>query len=542
MNAQDTFDKSRKSEGVGDLSAGQALSPEKIAAKLGLPWLDKVNVEELDRELISRTSFQFAKSNILLPLKEEDGRLIVALANPFNTQPLDDLRLIYDLPVETVVVDGETLLDAINRAYDLSADSASEIIDDIAVDEDLDAIVHGLPEDLLETSAEAPVIRLVNSILLQAAKEKASDIHIEPYERDIAVRFRLDGALRNVVHPPKKLQPLIVSRVKIMAGLDIAEKRLPQDGRLKIVIAGKEIDIRISVIPTAHGERVVMRLLDKGSMLLGFEQIGIKGEFKDRIERLATTPHGMILVSGPTGSGKTTTLYTALSHINSPDKNIITVEDPVEYQLPGIGQMQVNSKINLTFASGLRSILRQDPDVIMVGEIRDNETAQIATQASLTGHLVFSTIHTNDAAGAITRLVDMGIEPFLIASSLLASIAQRLARVLCKQCREAYSPRAENLMQIGLTPVNTPPDTIFYRPKGCEACGNTGYRGRTGIFELLIIDEDIRSLIVKKADAGAIKKSAIERGFKSMRQTAADAVTSGISSLEEVVRVTSDIN
>ncbi|VAX15419.1 General secretion pathway protein E, partial [hydrothermal vent metagenome] len=315
---------------------------EEAAKLLGLPVIDKIDFDKLDHKTVARVPFQFARANFVLPVKVEGERVLVATSNPFNTQILDDLRLIYGLPVDIVLANGDMLLDAINMAYDLSADSASEIVDDITEEEDLDSIVHGLPEDLLETSAEAPVIRLVNSILLQAAKEKASDIHIEPYERELVVRLRIDGVLRNVVHPPRRLQPLIVSRVKIMAGLDIAEKRLPQDGRLKIVIAGKEIDIRISVIPTAHGERVVMRLLDKGSMLLGFGQIGMSDKLRDKVEQLIAAPHGMVLVSGPTGSGKTTTLYTALSHINSPDKNIITVEDPVEYQLSGIGQMQVS--------------------------------------------------------------------------------------------------------------------------------------------------------------------------------------------------------
>ena len=511
-----------------------------LANSLGLPFVEKVEIDQIDLEILSKTPFWFARDNYTLPVRLENDTLFVVTALPTAMQPLDDLRLIYHCPVEIAVAPAEVLEPAINKAYDVASHSASDIIDDIADQrEDLDALLHGLPEDLLETSAEAPVIRLVNSILMEAAKEKASDIHIEPYERELAVRFRVDGALANVVSPPKKLQPLIVSRVKVMAGLDIAEKRLPQDGRLKIVIAGKEIDIRISCIPTAFGERVVMRLLDKETMLLGFDQIGMRGEVKEQMEKLIHAPHGIILVSGPTGSGKTTTLYAALSDINSPDKNIITVEDPVEYQLPGVGQMQVNTKIGLSFATGLRSILRQDPDVIMVGEIRDQETASIAVQASLTGHLVFSTIHTNDAAGAITRLVDMGIEPFLIASSLLATVAQRLVRVLCQECKEEYAPDPATYSALEIDSASS--GQKLYRPKGCSACKESGYRGRTGLYEILTVDDSIRALVTQNADSSMIRQRAIGNGFKPMRIQGAEAVFSGITSAEEILRVTSDV-
>jgi len=527
----------------GQLAGGTSPteSPNRaIADELGIEWLDFVDIKALDPELVAKTPFQFARDNLILPLRIEGGRLYAATGKPDDPSPLSGLRLIYGAPVIAIATDADALQEAINRAYDMTAGSAKETMSDIAGEGDLSAIVHDLPEDLLETSAEAPVIRLVNSILVQAAKEKASDIHIEPYERELAVRFRIDGALRNVVKPPKKFQSLIVSRVKIMAGLDIAEKRLPQDGRLKIVIAGKEIDVRISVIPTAHGERVVMRLLDKSTMLLGFEQLGMPLEVREKVERLIKSPHGIILVSGPTGSGKTTSLYSALSSINSPDKNIITVEDPVEYQLPGIGQMQVNAKIGLTFASGLRSILRQDPDVIMVGEIRDRETAQIAVQAALTGHLVFSTIHTNDAAGAVTRLVDMGIEPFLISSSLTASLAQRLVRALCPSCRKAYPPGDEHFDKLGVARGRLHGGAVFYHPVGCAECNNSGYKGRLGIFEILIVDDAVRTLITQRADASMIRKAAEATGFLSMREQAAEAVAAGLTSLEEVVRVTSD--
>ena len=513
-----------------------------VADEFSFEWLSFINVKNLDHEIVSRTPFQFARDNLILPMRMVDGRLRAVTSRPFSLAPWADLRLIYKAPVDMALADEDVLQAAINQAYDLSAGSAREIMDGIAEETDLSSLVHGLPEDLLETSAEAPVIRLVNSVLVEAAKEKASDIHIEPYERELVVRFRVDGALRNVIKPPKKFQSLIVSRIKIMSGLDIAEKRLPQDGRLKIVIAGKEIDVRVSVIPTAHGERVVLRLLDKSTALLGFAELGMPKAMRDVVGKLIRSPHGIILVSGPTGSGKTTTLYAAISDINSPDKNIITVEDPVEYQLSGVGQMQINVKTGLTFASGLRSILRQDPDIIMVGEIRDRETAQIAVQASLTGHLVFSTIHTNDSAGAVTRLIDMGIEPFLISSSLLGALAQRLVRVLCPKCKKPYRPGPEQMAQLGATASDMPPGTLFYHPGACAECNQSGYRGRMGIFELLIVDDPIRALIAQKADSSAIKKNAAERGFRPMRARAASAVISGTTSLEEVARVTADLD
>jgi general secretion pathway protein E len=525
---------------TADDSVAAELMAKNAAVALDLPFVDTIDVTAVDHELLAKTPFQFARDNFLLPLSATDETVVVVTARPYAFAALDDLTLVYGRPLTVMVATPSMVSEAINKVYDSTAHKASDVIDDLEAQSaaDLDALVHGLPEDLLETSAEAPVIRLVNSILMEAAKEKASDIHVEPYERDLAVRFRIDGSLRNIVNPPKKLQPLIVSRVKIMSGLDIAEKRLPQDGRMKVLIGGKEIDIRVSVIPTAHGERLVLRLLDKAAMLLGFDQIGLTGAIKDRLERFIRQPHGVILVSGPTGAGKTTTLYAALSAINAPDKNIITVEDPVEYQLAGVGQMQVNAKIGLTFASGLRSILRQDPDVIMVGEIRDRETAGIAVQASLTGHLVFSTIHTNDAAGAVTRLVDMGIEPFLIASSLLATVAQRLVRLLCPVCKEAYRADVAILTRLGVEHPTA--GATLYRPVGCDQCNGSGYRGRTGIYELLPVDDEMRSLITKNVDAAVIKNSAITRGFVPMRTQGAAAALAGVTSAEEVIRVTAD--
>jgi general secretion pathway protein E len=494
----------------------------------------------VDSELCSVLPIQFAKKHGILPIKRDEGGVLVATSNPLDLYPLDDVRILLNQEVKPVIMPSATIIDSINQVYDRNANTAQQIIEDFS-ESSLNIITSALeePTDLLDASDEAPVIRLVNSILFQAVKQRASDVHIEPFERDLIVRYRVDGILYNVLTPPKRIQPSITSRVKIMAGLNIAEKRLPQDGRIRVTIAGKNIDIRVSVIPTAHGERIVMRLLDKTSILLKLEDIGFSSDKLKVFNRLIRKPYGIILLTGPTGSGKTTTLYGALTVINSPDKNIITVEDPIEYQIKGVGQIQVNPKIDLTFANGLRSILRQDPDVIMVGEVRDQETAEIAIQASLTGHLVFSTLHTNDSAGAVTRLIDMGIEPFLASSSLIAIMAQRLVRILCPECRQKYSPSEEELREIGIDSKVVGKKSL-YRTIGCEHCIGTGYRGRTGIFELMVLDDDIRSLILKNYDANTIKKAATSKGMLSLRQDGAHKVLKGITTIEEVVRVTQE--
>jgi general secretion pathway protein E len=431
-------------------------------------------------------------------------------------------------------------LGAINRFYEQSADTPEEMIQSMDT-ESSDRLLHELEEteDLLDVSDEAPVIKLVNLILFQAVKERASDIHIEPFQKELKVRYRIDGILYQRLNPPKKYQSAIISRLKIMAKLDIAEKRLPQDGRIPIKIADKDIDIRVSIIPTTFGERVVLRLLDKSSVLFGMEEIGLSPDQLQILDDLIHRPNGILLVTGPTGSGKTTTLYAALSQINSPDKNIITIEDPVEYQLWGIGQIQVNPKIGLTFAHGLRSVLRHDPDVILVGEIRDAETAEIAIQAALTGHLVFSTLHTNDSASAVTRLVDMGVEPFLVSSVVRAIVAQRLIRVICPECKEGYVPEAEALRDLGIVPEQLE-GGMAYRGKGCPACSETGYRGRTAIYEMLIVSEAIRHLIMKKADSTSICRQAVEEGMKTLRDDGAQEVIAGVTTLEEVARVTQE--
>jgi general secretion pathway protein E len=511
-----------------------------LAVQFELPWLPHLDVNQVDHEWVKKVPIHFARRYHVLPLKTEDGAVLVATTDPMETAALDDLRLLLGLPIKPILTSSLSLLACLNRVYDEAASpvGAEQVMEDIAASESLDQIAHELdePQDLLDATDEAPIIRLVNSVLFQAVRQRASDVHFESFERGLVVRYRIDGVLYPVLTPPKHLQASIIARLKIMAGLNIAEKRLPQDGRFRIRTAGKDVDLRVSVLPTSHGERVVLRLLEKENRLLDLSEMGFSQGRLGIIQQLIQLSHGIMLVTGPTGSGKTTTLYAALTHINAPDKNIITVEDPVEYQLLGVGQMQVNPKINLTFAAGLRSILRQDPDVIMIGEIRDRETAEIAIHASLTGHLVFSTLHTNDAASAATRLIDMGIEPFLVASSVLAVLAQRLLRQVCSDCKQPYHPTDEELIRLGIVPPRVRP--TFYRGAGCPACSQTGYRGRTGIFELLVLDDEIRRLIGNKADSASIRQAAMAKGMVTLKDEGAEKVFHGVTTTEELMRVT----
>ena len=509
-----------------------------LGVMLDLPVLDEIPVDDVDLDLVRKLQITYAKQHFVLPLYMQDDQLVVVTANPLDTEPVDHLSVLFKTPITLVLATSEKIIDAINKVYDRISGlegTAGEVLQD----EDLGSLSKEIEEttkDVLEMMDEAPVIRLVNQILVQAVKEHASDIHVEPFEQHVVVRFRKDGVLHEVLRLPKRLHASIASRIKIMGNLNIAEKRLPQDGRIRRVVAGKEIDIRLSTVPTSFGERLVMRILDKTSTVLNLADLGLDEEDFKIVDELIHRPHGIILVTGPTGSGKTTTLYAALTRINTPDKNILTIEDPVEYQIDGIGQMQVNPKIDFTFASGLRASLRQDPDVILVGEIRDKETAEIAVQASLTGHLVFSTLHTNDSASAFTRLTDMGVEPFLIASSVLAVIAQRLVRKVCPVCRQRYYPTKEELRALGIT--TTHPDDVFYKAKGCEECLGTGYSGRVAIYEILVVDDVIRELIMKRADAATIKKVAMQRGMHTLRQDGLKKFRRGITTAEEVMRVT----
>ena len=514
-----------------------------LALQLDLTYHAQVALDSVDAELVRQVPINFAKQALILPLRLEGESVALLVADPLDTTVLDHARMLLQRNVSPHVATGAVIVDAINGLYDRAVNEAEQLVGEMEA-QDLQSLAHELeePQDLLDVDDEAPIIRLVNSLLFRAAKERASDIHIEPMERELLVRFRIDGVLQEIIKPPKRYQNSIVSRVMVMGQLNIAEKRLPQDGRIRIKLAGRDIDIRLSTIPCTFGERIVMRLLDKNTTLLDLQDIGMGPETMRGMDQVIRRSHGIVLVTGPTGSGKTTTLYAALSRINTPDLNILTVEDPVEYQIRGISQMAINPKIGLSFAAGLRSFLRQDPDVIMVGEIRDRETAEIAIQASLTGHLVFSTVHTNDAASAITRLVDMGVEPFLVASSLMAVMAQRLVRRVCQQCREAYRPTAEELKEVGLTPddVGRAGNPTVYRAKGCEACGGSGYRGRTGIYELLMVDDDIRQLTLKNVDSSTIKRSGVQKGMRTLLDDGARKVLAGETTLAEVLSVTQE--
>jgi general secretion pathway protein E len=527
---------SRKAVSAADVA-------QTLALQLDLPYHSQVALDAVDAELVRQVPINFAKQALILPLGLEGESVALLVADPLDTTVLDHARMLLQRNVSPHVATGALIVDAINGVYDRAVNEAEQLVGEMEA-QDLQSLAHELeePQDLLDTDDEAPIIRLVNSLLFRAAKERASDIHIEPMERELLVRFRIDGVLQEIIKPPKRYQNSIVSRVKVMGQLNIAEKRLPQDGRIRIKLAGRDIDIRLSTIPCTFGERIVMRLLDKTTTLLDFQDVGMGADTMHAMDQVIRRSHGIILVTGPTGSGKTTTLYAALSRINTPDLNILTVEDPVEYQIRGISQMAINPKIGLTFAAGLRSFLRQDPDVIMVGEIRDRETAEIAIQASLTGHLVFSTVHTNDAASAITRLVDMGVEPFLVASSLMALMAQRLVRRVCHQCREAYRPTAEELKEVGLTPegVARAGNPTIYRAKGCDACAGTGYRGRTGIYELLMVDDDIRQLTLKNVDSSTIKRSGVQKGMLTLLDDGARKVLAGETTLAEVLSVTQE--
>lgn len=507
---------------------------------LHLPLQEDIPENTVQPELVHNLSIHFLKAHTLFPLRREDTTAFVAVSDPLDLPALDQLRVLLGVRrIDPVLVPEAEILSAINWAFGQVQNGAEHIIQDLDETESeafFNEFEDQVSADLLDETSEAPVIKLVNHILSQAVHYKASDIHIEPYQQELKIRFRMDGVLYDNLSLPKKLHPAVVSRVKILASLNIAEKRIPQDGRINIRIGEREVDLRVSSLPTAFGERLVLRLLEKDVRVLNLQEIGLSLEHVDLFQRLIRISHGIILVTGPTGSGKTTTLYSALSEINTSDKNILTIEDPVEYQLDGIGQMQVNSKIGLSFANGLRSMVRQDPDVILVGEIRDQETAEIAIQAALTGHLVFSTLHTNDSAGAITRLIDMGIEPFLVSSSVQAIMAQRLVRRLCPLCKEAYSPSELEIRELG--PGAKGLEGMFFRPVGCDHCLQTGFKGRTGIFEFLRVTETIQSLLLRTSESNQIRQLAVQEGMRTLRQDGVRKVLAGETSIDEVLRVT----
>jgi len=529
---------------------------EAMSLKYGVPFLPELPISNIRQDLLADVSIQFLKKNVMIPLEygenekgnsdghpEKKGGVlnsgrVIAVNDPSNFQPMDDLVKIIGFEDYGIILSSrDAILTAINLSYDHSQDSAEQLVQDM--EESGDSIIDEIHEtaDLLDDTSDAPIIKLVNHILAQAIKAGASDIHIEPYQQSFKVRHRVDGILLDMLTPPKWIQAALISRIKVMANMNIAEKRLPQDGRIEVKKGDQDIDIRVSTIPITYGERVVLRLLNKTSSFLELTDIGFEDDKLDTINELITSPNGIILVTGPTGSGKTTSLYGILSTINKPDINIITIEDPVEYQIQGIGQIQVNPKIDLTFARGLRSIMRQDPDVMLVGEIRDKETADIAVQSALTGHLVFSTLHTNDAASAITRLVDIGVEPFLISSSVLAVIAQRLVRILCKECRDPYDPDDGVLKSIGMT-RDMVKDAVIYRAKGCDSCFQTGYKGRVSISEILVMESRLKKLVLKTFDSNQIQKEALNQNMETLRMDGVKKIVKGMTTVSEVLRVT----
>ncbi len=527
-----------------------------LGVQLGIGFSADLTPADLDADLCARVPIGFAKQHRLLPIKREGLGVLVATADPLDLGGLDDLRTQLGADVFPVLVPGGKILDAINHVFGQKQEKGGDL-----GDRDDDEMAGEAEElvDILDVNDEAPIIRWVNSLMFSAVKERASDIHIEPGEKELIIRYRIDGVLYEKRRAARPFIPSIISRVKIMAGLNIAEKRLPQDGRIRRKIAGKDIDMRVATAPTVKGgERITIRLLDRENILHDLADIGFGDDHLRAMDDLIHRPHGILLVTGPTGSGKTTTLYAALSRINSPDLNILTIEDPVEYQLDGISQVAVNDKIELSFATGLRSFLRHDPDVIMVGEIRDLATAEIAIQASLTGHLVLSTIHTNDAAGAITRLVELGVQPFLVATSLMGLLAQRLVRRVCPECREAYRPTEADLSSISIDPAaffagqarrvrfkgegTPPPPGMLYRARegGCKVCLTAGYKGRTAIYELLMIDDTIRQLANKNTDGPTIKRAATAAGMRTLREDGAQKVLAGMTTAAEVLMITSE--
>jgi general secretion pathway protein E len=518
----------------------QLVTAQEVAAtyaeQLSLPYIDKITEKMADPALLSRIPLKFLRQNLIIPVLFDNHTTLIT-ADPTYFQPIDELTMLLGGEVRVGVSTPAVIIDGINRYYPL--EGTKQMIEELEEEK-------GAPEamefeeiedkDILAMAGEAPIIKLVNHIFVQAVKRGASDIHIEPYEKEVRVRYRIDGIMQQAFMPPKRIQSALISRIKIMANLNIAEKRIPQDGRIQIKVAEKAIDIRVSVLPVAYGERIVMRLLDKTKTFGELQDLGFSERDYEALSEAISRPNGIILVSGPTGSGKTSTLYSIINKLNQPDVNIITVEDPVEYQLAGIAQVQVREKVGLTFAAALRSILRQDPDIIMIGETRDQETAQIAIQAALTGHLVLTTIHTNNAPASITRLIDMGIEPFLIASSVIAVLAQRLVRKLCQQCKKSYKPEADVLKLLGITPEQARSIT-FYKAVGCEECGSTGYRGRLAIFELMLMSNEIAKLTIAKADMAVIRRQALAEGMTLLVTDGIRKIKLGLTTPEEVVRV-----
>ena len=516
-----------------------------FAAALGQEFLPDISAKAVPAEFVQAVPATYAQHHYLIGIKAQtdDGEITVVLSKPLDTDTLDNVSKMTGLPVRPAL----STRTAITAVIDVAYEQRTTVIEEVAEELDsqnLDQLVDevGTSDDLLDVVNRPPVIRLVNDILFRALQLRASDIHVHPYEAKIQIRYRIDGILYDVLSLNKNVLPLIISRIKVMSGMDIAEHRLPQDGRCSVRLGQREVDLRISTVPTSYGERSVLRLLDKSSGILGLNELGLWENDLKKFDSLLNRTHGVVFVTGPTGSGKSTTLYACLNRINSAEKNIMTIEDPIEYQLEGISQMQVAGKKGMTFATSLRHVLRQDPDVIMVGEVRDIETARMAIQSSLTGHLVFSTLHTNDAAGAVTRLLDLGLEPYLVSSSLIAIMAQRLVRRVCPDCKRVYEPTEHELRELGLGQVQNAGlaenGGKFFVGEGCDKCFQTGYRGRTGVYELMLINEEIQGLVYKRESAGVIKRAALEAGLQTLRMDGVRKVLAGITTIAEVLRVT----
>jgi len=513
-----------------------------LAVYYELEYRDNFNDVPVVREFTEFIPIRYAKKNIFFPLKKTRNTLEVAITNPELSQPLDDLARHFKCHIQSVISHKQAVLDLINRAYDESSASTEDAVDLLDSEETYENILAvEEPEDLLDATDEEPIKRLVNSLLWQAAKDEASDVHIDPTPRETIVRYRIDGVLQQVTAFPRQVHVTVVNRIKVMSRLDIAQKGLPQDGRSMVLIAGRKIDIRVSTVPTVHGEKIVMRLLFQEEKLMQLRQLGLAKYILQPYQNMVNSSGGIILVTGPTGSGKTTTLYASLAEIDNEARNIITIEDPVEYKLSGYSQIEVKPKVGLTFANALRSVLRQDPDVIMVGEMRDTETAKIAIQSALTGHLVFSTVHTNSAPATITRLIDMGIEPFLVSSSIIGVLAQRLVRRICPDCRKSYQPHPEQLRELGIKEVSFRKlDRRFFRGEGCDNCRQTGYRGRIGIHELLVMSEGVKNTILESSDSDTIKKQGLKEKMITLRRDGVNKILHGLTTAEEILSITSE--
>ena len=521
---------------------GESEFQQALAAYYELEYRDNFNDVPVVREFTEFIPIRYAKKNIFFPLKKTRNTLEVAITNPELSQPLDDLARHFKCHIQSVISHKQAVLDLINRAYDESSASTEDAVGLLDSEETYENILAvEEPEDLLDATDEEPIKRLVNSLLWQAAKEEASDVHIDPTPRETIVRYRIDGVLQQVTVFPRQVHVTVVNRIKVMSRLDIAQKGLPQDGRSMVLIAGRKIDIRVSTVPTVHGEKIVMRLLFQEEKLMQLRHLGLAKYILQPYQNMVNSSGGIILVTGPTGSGKTTTLYASLAEIDNEARNIITIEDPVEYKLSGYSQIEVKPKVGLTFANALRSVLRQDPDVIMVGEMRDTETAQIAIQSALTGHLVFSTVHTNSAPATITRLIDMGIEPFLVSSSIIGVLAQRLVRRICPDCRKSYQPHPEQLRELGIKEVSFRKlDRRFFRGDGCDNCRQTGYRGRIGIHELLVMSEGVKNTILESSDSDTIKKQGLKEKMITLRRDGVNKILHGLTTAEEILSITSE--